>query len=332
MSDELPAGALVGEGETPPAAAGEGGGACFCHETLMYAGDDGFLEGCLPFVEAGIRGGEPVLVAVAPERTGQLREALGEDAAEVGFLDMHALGANPARIIPAWREFLTEHPPVEGSVRGIGEPIWPGRSHAELAECERHEALLNWAFGGGRPWRLLCPYDVDALDDAVLEGALRTHPFISSPEGRARSEHFSQRAPEPFAGALPEPGGDVWSMPFRSGELGQLRAELLDWAAVPLGDARAGELVLAVNELTSNSVRHGGGRGSLRVWREEDSLICEVCDAGRLEDPLAGRIRPAPERNAGRGLWITNQLCDLVQIRSGEQGTAVRVHVRLGTA
>ena len=32
--------------------------------------------------------------------------------------------------------------------------------------------------------------------------------------------------------------------------------------------ARQADVALAVNELSSNSVRHGGGAGTVRVWRE----------------------------------------------------------------
>jgi len=54
-----------------------------------------------------------------------LREVLGDGAERVRFEDMHRLGRNPARIIPAWREFLDESAPEGRPVRGIGEPIWP---------------------------------------------------------------------------------------------------------------------------------------------------------------------------------------------------------------
>ena len=47
--------------------------------------------------------------------------------------------------------------------------------------------------------------------------------------------------------------------------------------------------------------------------------------AGRLEDPLVGRARPTPTQDHGRGLWLVHQLCDLVQLRSGEAGTVARV-------
>ena len=86
--------------------------------------------------------------------------------------------------------------------------------------------------------------------------------------------------------------------------------------------------MLAVNEVATNSVRHGGGRGMLRIWQEPDALICEVRDGGRIDDPLAGRRRPGGAQIGGYGLWLANQVCDLVQVRSYADGSAVRVHMR----
>lgn len=78
----------------------------------------------------------------------------------------------------------------------------------------------------------------------------------------------------------------------------------------------------------TNSVRHGGGRGRLRVWDDGGSLICEVRDDGVIEDPLVGRVRPTIDEKRGRGLWIVTQLCDLVQLRSSPAGSVARVHMR----
>jgi anti-sigma regulatory factor (Ser/Thr protein kinase) len=98
--------------------------------------------------------------------------------------------------------------------------------------------------------------------------------------------------------------------------------------AARLAPARADELVTAVNEVATNSVRHGGGSGSLRVWQENSSLVCEIRDKGRFDRPLADRERPSTDITAPRGLWLANQLCDLVQIRSLPEGTVVRLHKR----
>jgi anti-sigma regulatory factor (Ser/Thr protein kinase) len=57
--------------------------------------------------------------------------------------------------------------------------------------------------------------------------------------------------------------------------------------------------------------------------------LCEVRDRGRIVEPLVGRLPPPLDRHGGRGLWLVNHLCDLVQIRSTEAGSVVRVHMRL---
>ena len=47
------------------------------------------------------------------------------------------------------------------------------------------------------------------------------------------------------------------------------------------------------------------------------------------DDPLVGRVKPVPTQVGGRGLWLANQFCDLVQIRSGDDGTAVRLQMAI---
>jgi len=34
---------------------------------------------------------------------------------------------------------------------------------------------------------------------------------------------------------------------------------------------------------------------------------------------------PSPEQEGGRGVYLVNQLCDLVQLRSSAEGTTIRV-------
>jgi len=94
-----------------------------------------------------------------------------------------------------------------------------------------------------------------------------------------------------------------------------------------LDEGRAADLALSVNKLAGNSLRHGGGSGSLRIWTADRMLICEIEDSGRLDKPLAGRERPLTDRENGFGLWLVNQLCDLVQVRTFEKGTVIRLHM-----
>jgi anti-sigma regulatory factor (Ser/Thr protein kinase) len=133
----------------------------------------------------------------------------------------------------------------------------------------------------------------------------------------------------PFREPLPEPPVAPHELAFRAGPLDALRNLVSEQGReAGLGPTRTGELVLAVHELATNSLRHGGGEGVLRLWQEGETVVCEVRDAGRLDQPLAGRERPALGRTGGRGLWLVNQLCDLVQIRSLPTGTVIRLHTR----
>jgi anti-sigma regulatory factor (Ser/Thr protein kinase) len=302
----------------------------FHHEVFFYADPDEFLSGTAPYLREGIEAGERALVAVGPERTAALQGELDGDADAVRFADMHALGRNPARIIPFWRDFLDAGEAGGSAVRGIGEPIWPGRTAHELDECRRHESLLNVAFDDARSFALLCPYDTKRLPDEELEAAARRHPFVSGvgPEGVEYAE--SEAADGTFAGSLPPRPNAAASLRFDRDDLARVR-ELVRGAAerAGLGPDRTPDLVTAASELAANSVAHGGGEGTIWVWCEADDLVIEVGDQGRIDEPLVGRHRPLPAQDGGRGLWIANLLCDLVQIRSDEAGTVVRLRAAM---
>jgi anti-sigma regulatory factor (Ser/Thr protein kinase) len=301
------------------------------HEALLYAGHDEFMGGALGFVREAIAADEPVLVVVSTQKIDALRGELGGDSEGVLFADMATVGTNPARIIPAWQTFVERHAASGRRLRGIGEPVHPARRAAELVECQRHEALLNLAFGDHRFW-LLCPYDTTALADAVIDEARRSHPFVCEGGVPARSADYVGAAvfAAPFDEALPPPPPDASMLAFDVMALRALR-RLVGGAAVAAGlsGERASDFVLAANEIATNSLTHGGGHGVLRVWREPSALLCEISDAGLIEDPLVGRRHPGSESIGGRGLWVANQVCELVQVRSSPSGTNVRLHMAL---
>ena len=302
----------------------------FRHEALLYRGMEQFVARTAPFIAGALAAEEPILVVVSRQKIAALRTAVGKDADRVQFRDMAEVGANPARIIPAWRTFVDAHAGQGRCLRGIGEPIYPERTASELVESQRHEALLNAAFDGGPDFWLLCPYNMQALDPMVLETAHRTHPVIADGDGTSRSDLYpgAARSVAPYDTPLPEPTSMRATLVFDARGLPAVRRLVSREAASAgfLTPSIAG-LVLAANEVATNSLKHGGGSGTLRIWLDGGVLVCEVRDRGRLDDPLADRRRPAPTQDGGRGLWLANQLCDLVQIRSLSSGTAVRLHL-----
>jgi anti-sigma regulatory factor (Ser/Thr protein kinase) len=289
----------------------------FQHDALIYADADDFLAGTVPFLHAALEAGEPALVAVSQANTELLESELGADAAAIRFAKMEQLGRNPARIIPFWREFVDEN--GGRPARGIGEPVWPGREPAEIDECERHESLLNVAFSPSPAWSLLCPYDGRAFGDELLEKVAHSH-------GASRSSEYVAGR-DCFAGELDRQPAGTETFGFDRGTLAEVRRRVeraAERAGLPAQNAA--DLVIAASELAANSVAHGGGSGTLRTWQDAGRLLVELEDGGSIEEPLVGRLRPEPTQEGGRGLWLANQLCDLVQIRSAPGRTAVRLH------
>jgi anti-sigma regulatory factor (Ser/Thr protein kinase) len=294
---------------------------------------DGFLEATLPFLRDAAELGEPTLVVVSAGKIARLRDGLGAVADQIIFADMGEVGTNPARIIPAWRAFVDHPAQVGRRVRGIGEPIWAERSADELVECQRHEALLNLAFADASDFWLVCPYDTGALDEAVVDVAHHSHPAVVD-EGSWR-ESLSyvdlEAVAAPFADPLPSAPRDAHELPFTDDTLAAVRAFAAFHAAeAGLDELRASDLVLAVNEVATNSVRHAGGQGVVRLWIDSDAVICEVVDGGGVAAPLAGRQRPPDGQMGGHGLWLVNQICDLVQLRAFASAGVVRMHMRRG--
>jgi anti-sigma regulatory factor (Ser/Thr protein kinase) len=296
------------------------------HEALFYGDPGEFLAGVGAFLDEGLEAGEPAMAAVPAARLELLRERYGE---AVRYVDMTRLGRNPSRIIPAVREWLEGH--GNRAARFVGEPIWPGRSAREAAEGLRHEALLNLAFAGDE-LAILCPYDASALDADVVADAELTHPLLVC---RGRTSDSARYADPRVVYAavdrgLPAPVGPVSRIDVTA-DLAAVRRFVAEHAeSARLDDDRSFALLVAANEAAANTLMHGDGRGVLRAWRDGASLVLEITDRGRsIVDPLVGRRLPDPDTPHGRGLWMINQLCDLVELRPGAGGTTLRLHMSL---
>src|SRR5215471_18033054 len=208
------------------------------HLGFFYRDQRDYLARIEAFTSAGHASGEPVFIAVPGDKVSVLRERLG---GPVRSADMAEMGRNPARIIPEIRDFIDAHPGKR--VRYVGEPVWPGRSAAEMCEVARHEALINLAFTG-------------------------------------------------MAAAI---------------------------------------LALAASEIAANTLQHTSAGGTMHIWHTGEEILCQIRDQGWITDPLAGRTRRPPDER-GHGLWVVNQVCDLVELRTGPAGTTFRLHMNLREA
>jgi anti-sigma regulatory factor (Ser/Thr protein kinase) len=301
----------------------------FHHPALYYSGDREYLEGTVPFIEEALAEDGPVAVSVPGPNLELIRGALGAAAERVLMLDMTEAGANPGRIIPGvLRAFADDHP--DRRVRIIGEPIWASRTDAEYPACAQHEALINHAFTG-RDVAILCPYDLDGLDPRVIEDSLATHPVLIDRDGTRTSGAYD---PDRIVAEYNRPLEDRPRTAIQR-TFDRLTIDNARWFTTSYGrrwGLTANQLIdleIAVTELLTNSICHGGGTGTLHLWAEKDQLVCDVVDGGHITDPLAGR-RPFDEDRAyGRGLLLVNHVVDLLRTHTDPRGTTMRIHMRL---
>ena len=294
---------------------------------MLYTEPEEYAESVLSFLEAGLAVGEAALVFAPQPNVDLLRHRYNGPPGQVAFLDAVDVARNPARILPAARRFSETH--AGRPIRLVGEPGWPGRSTAEMREVMRHEALFNVLFADIAA-TVLCPYDVAGLDASVVTAARQAHPHVMEGGTCSPSASYVDCAVMlALSDQLPPAPGDAWTLGFHHEDLAVLR-QLSRVCAARFGvrSDRLADLVLAVNEAASNTLAHTEGSGTLRIWQDGDAVVCEVTDAGHMiTADLAGRLQPPTEAKRGRGLWMINQLCDLVELRSNEAGTIVRMHV-----
>ncbi|TDC68323.1 hypothetical protein E1200_12140 [Actinomadura sp. GC306] len=300
----------------------------------MYGSRNEYLLTAVPYLRAGRRAGDAVVVVVEPPVAAALRGRLGrETTADIEFLDpamwsrgpMHALAACHDRARADWWP--------RGRLRMLAEPVWRGRTPLETREWKRHDALLNVVFAG-TPTMIMCAYDTALLPDHVLAAAARTHPELAMPDGPVPAERYTPPAEfcaECDAGPLPPPPAGAARRSFATGGLPGLRDFLFTGAArYRLPEERTLPFVLAVNEVATGIIRDGGGRGSLWVWAEAGELVCDVTDPVRvLADRFLGYAPPGAKGH-DPAMWAVRRLCHIVETRSGRHGTQVRMRVRIG--
>lgn len=305
------------------------------HAALLYSTPAELDAGVTEFVRDGARDGEPVLVACSGPSLQRLRSRL-DDVGPVTWTDLAGAQINPRRITAAIRAFAEQHP--GRPVRCVQELVWYSRSREGIREMIRHEALINLVLARA-PVAVLCGYGSapDAgppADAGPLASVERTHPFLagSGPWRPNPSYAGNVTVPPECDEPLTAPPLGAVALRYRDNQ-----ASVRDLAAdqarrAGMAPDRVRDLVLAVGELAINTLAHTSGPGTFTIWAAGGEVICQVQDSGHITDPLAGTHLPSPLDGGGaRGLWVVNQLCDLVEIRTSPEGTTVRVHLRLGT-
>ena len=297
------------------------------HAAFLYRDRAEYRAQILRFARDGLADGEAVLIALPGEQAVEIGTGLSGEPGELMWVDLADVGRNPARIIPELRAFVDKHPGQP--VRIAGEPIWPGRSAAEVCEGIRHEALTNLAFQQA-PLAIMCAYDVTWHAPSVIAAARRTHSEVVT-DGQAvagAGPPTPWRIPPECDRPLPPPPDGAEGLGYQT-DLAPVRRLVERHARrTRLAAERVADLILAASEVAANTLGHTRSGGTFQVWHDEDEIICQAHDQGWIADPLAGRVRRGPD-SRGHGLFLVNHVCDLVELRTGRAGTTVRMHMRL---
>ncbi|SFF83883.1 sensor histidine kinase [Blastococcus tunisiensis] len=308
----------------------------YLHDALIHDGPDELAATAVPFLLEGLAAGEAAVVVTRDETATVLRDALGSDP-RVHVLDRDDVyRARTPTAITAFRR-LAEQRAAEGvsRVRVVGEVDF-GETERDWLEWQRYESVINVALGEWPLWGL-CVFDAQRLPDPLLETARRTHSCLTGPGGRRPNPEFV--APADYLRSLPVPAEPLEETPPRLwardvGDFVGLRhAVAAELSTVVASSDTVEDYLLAVDEMTSNAVRHGGPPVSLRLWVGADRVVCTIDDRGPgFDDPFAG-YGPAHGEDlsrGGMGLWLARQLCDHVDISGDDGGARVRLTVRLG--
>ena len=139
--------------------------------------------------------------------------------------------------------------------------------------------------GPGRPLQEICDQVVKELDltkdrDDIALLIARVHP-------------------------LPADRSATWWLPGEPRQVANCRRLVRDtlaaWELRPLTET----VELLVSELVTNAIQHAGGEIRLRLQRDENGLLCEVCDQTRTPPELQ-ELSATAER--GRGILLVNEL------------------------
>ncbi|TDE33094.1 sensor histidine kinase [Actinomadura sp. 6K520] len=305
------------------------------HRAFLYRGADEYLSVTVPYLESGLASDQSVIAVVPEPNLTALRDVFAGSGRRIRFFDSAEFYRHPVRTLRDYQAVVKQSAPRR--VCALAEPVWEGWDERQMLEWIRYESLINVVFAGSGA-RALCPYDTGTLPPRVVAEAKRTHPLLLSPGHEGENHEYVE--PATFGAGCdrrPRPARprDAEYLPVDGADLHLLRAFVGERAARHgLAKRPARNLVTAANEVAANALQHGTPPAGLWIWRDGDDVVCEIGDSGFWHPPpdsLTGFIPPDTALQRGFGLWTVRLLVDLMEIRTGWEGTFVRLSVSRGT-
>ena len=293
------------------------------HNALVYGTPDEYVARAVPFLREGLEAGEGAIVANTRPGLAAMREALGQDAVHVTFVDVSSAYTRPARTLAAYHEVYAEQLRRTATLRAVAD-VQIGPDPGEWEMWMGYEAILNRSFGHLPAW-VWCTYNANGLPDPVLEGVWRTHPEVLAGDALHASHRYED--PEHLLrriAAKPAPLTGLRSIAFGQ-DIEQFRERLArELTAEKLTQERVLDGLLAATEVANNAIEHGRGVEEVRVGRADGRIVCEIVDRGDgFDDPGAGYL--APRAGVGSGLWVARQLTWLIEFFRSPGGFTARI-------
>ncbi|GAA3624469.1 anti-sigma regulatory factor (Ser/Thr protein kinase) [Lentzea atacamensis] len=299
----------------------------FYHQTALYGSDDEFLTIAVPFVEGGLRAGQPTVIACAEKNTTLLRDALGRDNG-VTYLPGADQYARPADAIANYRDLFGAYARAGApQIRTIGDVPHPGLG-VPWDWWGRYENAINQVYAEFPLWGL-CPYDTRITPAEVLADVARTHEYIATASGEhlPNADFGNGLALSRLVPDVLERGSPLVTLidPTPAAVREAVNAAI---GGTSLSDDDAHDVVYAASEIVTNGLTHGVAPVLFRLWADASRVVVTVTDRGPgPSDPLAGLVPTTATRTAGLGLWILHRTCDYVSMGLGDDGFTVRVSV-----
>jgi hypothetical protein len=118
-------------------------------------------------------------VVTTPAQTALVRDALDVRSEPVEFADSAEWYDSLSGVVKRYHAFVKQKFEAGATwIRIVGDPVWAGRSRAEITAWFRYESLVNLAFASA-PATIVCPYDTRSVPAEVIADARRTHPEVA---------------------------------------------------------------------------------------------------------------------------------------------------------
>jgi transcriptional regulator with XRE-family HTH domain len=162
------------------------------HRAYLYDSPDRLTQIADRFAKDGLEAGNEVLIVASKPGAAAIRKSLGTDAKHVTFGESSEWFTMPVRTVERYTAFVRDSRNAGANwVDILGEPVWTGRSRAEIRTWTKFESMLNILCS---PWpsSINCFYDAGTLPRQICASVDGTHPEVVTPEGAHVSAGYVQ--------------------------------------------------------------------------------------------------------------------------------------------